>query len=172
MFRTLIYPSWGACDYSAELPHWLYCSWFDVCWSFSVVGLEWCFSLQHYPVPLSRNLRTVTSWNPLGPFGPVTGMLYLLPSPRKSQNISVTAICSCCDARDLTKPSLLRNFTITIISCRRTGVKKACVVCSTSYLHMMHFFTTNESVGIETWKYIHYILLGVKATAWIKLSYF
>jgi len=40
-FRTLIYPSSGACDYSVELPHWLYCSWFDVCWSFGVVGLEW-----------------------------------------------------------------------------------------------------------------------------------
>ena len=31
MFRTLIYPSSGACDYPVELPHWLYCSWFDVC---------------------------------------------------------------------------------------------------------------------------------------------
>ena len=41
MFRTLIYPSSGACDYSVELPHWSYCSWFDVCWSFGVVGLEW-----------------------------------------------------------------------------------------------------------------------------------
>ena len=56
MFLTLIYPSSGACDYSVELPHWSYCSWFDVCWSFGVVGLEWypccrlkqlCFSLQH-----------------------------------------------------------------------------------------------------------------------------
>ena len=37
----LIYPSSGACDYSVELPHWSYCSWFDVCWSFGVVGLEW-----------------------------------------------------------------------------------------------------------------------------------
>jgi len=26
MFRTLIYPSSGAYDYSVELPHWLYCS--------------------------------------------------------------------------------------------------------------------------------------------------
>ena len=34
MFRTLIYPSSGACDYSVELPHWSYCSWFDVCWEF------------------------------------------------------------------------------------------------------------------------------------------
>jgi len=41
MFRTLIYPSSGACDYSVELPHWSYCSWFVVCWSFGVVGLEW-----------------------------------------------------------------------------------------------------------------------------------
>ena len=57
MFRTLKYPSSVACDYSFELPHWAYCPWFDVCWSFSVVGLEWypccrlkhklCFSLQH-----------------------------------------------------------------------------------------------------------------------------
>ena len=29
VFRTLIYPSSGACDYSFELPHWSYCSWFD-----------------------------------------------------------------------------------------------------------------------------------------------
>ena len=41
MFRTLIYPSSGACDYSVELPHWSYSSWFDVCWGFGVVGLEW-----------------------------------------------------------------------------------------------------------------------------------
>ena len=48
MFRTLIYPLSGACDYSVELPHWSYCSWFDVCWSFGVVGLEWylCCRLQ------------------------------------------------------------------------------------------------------------------------------
>jgi len=40
MFRTLIYPSSGACDYSVELTRWSYCSWFDVCWGFGVVGLE------------------------------------------------------------------------------------------------------------------------------------
>jgi len=45
MFRTLIYPSSGACDYYVELPHWSYCSWFDVCWSFDVVGLEWYHSV-------------------------------------------------------------------------------------------------------------------------------
>jgi len=40
MFRTLIYPSLAAYDYSVELPHWSFCSWFDVRWSFGVVGLE------------------------------------------------------------------------------------------------------------------------------------
>jgi len=40
-FRTLIHPSSGACDYSVELPHWSYCSWFDVCWSLGVVELGW-----------------------------------------------------------------------------------------------------------------------------------
>ena len=49
MFRTLVYPSSVACDYSIELPHCSYCSWFDVCWSFGVVGLQWypCCSLKH-----------------------------------------------------------------------------------------------------------------------------
>jgi hypothetical protein len=37
MFRTLIYPSSGACDYSVELPHWSFCSWFAVCWRFGAV---------------------------------------------------------------------------------------------------------------------------------------
>jgi len=31
----------------------------------------------HHPVPLSRNLGTLTFWNPLGHSGPVTGLLYL-----------------------------------------------------------------------------------------------
>ena len=31
----------------------------------------------HHPVPLSRNLGTLTSWNPQSPSGPVMGLLYL-----------------------------------------------------------------------------------------------
>ena len=61
MFRALIYPSSGACDYSVELPHWSYYSWFDVCWRFGVVGLEWypCCRLQHgyHSKPTSPNLQ-------------------------------------------------------------------------------------------------------------------
>ena len=65
MFRTLIYPSSGACDYSVELPYWSYCSWFDVCSSFGVVGLEWypCCRLKHNntdttPTQPHRNCNT------------------------------------------------------------------------------------------------------------------
>jgi len=29
----------------------------------------------HHPVPLSRNLETLTSWNPVGPSGPEMGLL-------------------------------------------------------------------------------------------------
>ena len=60
MFRTLIYPSSGACDYSVELPHWSHFSSFDVCWRFSVVGLEWSgWSLQHgyHPNPTTPKLQ-------------------------------------------------------------------------------------------------------------------
>ena len=58
MFRTLIYLSSGAFNYSVELPHWSYCSWFDVCWSFGVVGLEWYQRCKLQPatrIPLQLN---------------------------------------------------------------------------------------------------------------------
>ena len=42
MFRTLIYPSSGACDCVAELPHRSFCSQFVVCWSFGAAGFGWC----------------------------------------------------------------------------------------------------------------------------------
>jgi len=42
MFRTLIHPSSGTCDYSVELPHWSYCSWLDLS-GIRVAG----FSLPH-----------------------------------------------------------------------------------------------------------------------------
>jgi len=62
-FRTLIYPSSGACDFSVQLPHWSYCSWFDVCWSFGVVGLEWypCCRLKH--ILMSETYWAHKKWN-------------------------------------------------------------------------------------------------------------
>ena len=38
MFRTLIYPSWGACDCAVELPHRSFCSQFVVCWRFGAAA--------------------------------------------------------------------------------------------------------------------------------------
>ena len=68
MFRTLIYPSSGTCDYSVELPHWSYCYWFDVCWSFGVVGLEWypCCTLKLQPatrIPLQPKCILCYRWS-------------------------------------------------------------------------------------------------------------
>jgi len=40
MFRTLIYPSSGACDCAVELPHQSLCSRFVVCWRFGAAGFE------------------------------------------------------------------------------------------------------------------------------------
>jgi hypothetical protein len=37
----------------------------------------WGWQPYHYPVPLSWNLGTLTSWNPLGHSRPVMGLLYL-----------------------------------------------------------------------------------------------
>jgi len=37
----------------------------------------YCWQPYHLPVPLSRNLGTLTSWNPLGHSRPVTGLIYL-----------------------------------------------------------------------------------------------
>ena len=41
MFRTLIYPSSGACDSVVELPHRSPCSQFVVCWRFAAAGFGW-----------------------------------------------------------------------------------------------------------------------------------
>jgi len=45
----------GTSDYSVELPHWPYCSWFDVCWSFSVV----VFQPNHTETPTHIEPRTI-----------------------------------------------------------------------------------------------------------------
>ena len=42
MFRTLIYPSSGACDCVDELPYRPSCSQFVVCWRFGAAGFRWC----------------------------------------------------------------------------------------------------------------------------------
>jgi len=46
----------------------------------------WCVRLTtyHHPVPLSRNLGTLTSWNPLGLSRPVMGLIYIYLLQRKN----------------------------------------------------------------------------------------
>ena len=48
----------------------------------------------HYPVPFSRNLGALTSWNPLGLSRPVMGLLYLLllllHLPYHQQNLTIS----------------------------------------------------------------------------------
>jgi len=40
MFRTLIYPSSGACDCAVELPHRSFCSRFVVSWRFGYINIR------------------------------------------------------------------------------------------------------------------------------------
>jgi len=47
----------------------------------------------HHPVPLSRNLGTLTSWNPLGPSGPVTGLLYLYHNHVSYISFKIVPLC-------------------------------------------------------------------------------
>ena len=51
----------GACDYSVELPHWFYCTWFDMCWSFGVVGMEWYSSQPHWNSNTHRTKNNTTN---------------------------------------------------------------------------------------------------------------
>ena len=44
----------------------------------------------HHPVPLSRNLGTFSSWNPLGHSRPVTGLLYLFTVFTTARRLSLS----------------------------------------------------------------------------------
>jgi len=39
MFRALLCPSSGACDYAVDLTHWSFCSWFAVGWRLGAFNL-------------------------------------------------------------------------------------------------------------------------------------
>ena len=57
-FRTLIYPSSGACDFSVVSPHWL-CVLVSMCVSFGVASLGWypCGRLSDINISIIRSLR-------------------------------------------------------------------------------------------------------------------
>jgi hypothetical protein len=59
MFRTLIYPSSGACDCVVESPHRSSCSQFVVCWRFGAAGFEW-YSFCRLSAPTFRDNLSVS----------------------------------------------------------------------------------------------------------------
>ena len=63
MFRTLIYPSSGACDCVDELPHRSSCSQFVVCWSFCCGWYLVVFVLQAEAQVLQPAKRTPPNTN-------------------------------------------------------------------------------------------------------------
>ena len=54
MFRTLIYPSSGACDCAVELPRQPFCSRSVVCWRFGAAGFAWCPCCRLQPATRTR----------------------------------------------------------------------------------------------------------------------
>ena len=68
MFRALICPSSGVCDYFVELPHWLYCFWIAVflesgCGSAGVVSAETAGSPDTTPAESHPDSKTQQSKN-------------------------------------------------------------------------------------------------------------
>jgi len=100
-----------------------------------------CVSLTtyHHPVPLLRNLGTLTSWNTLGPSGPVTGLLYLYLYPSfKTRFVSpvipyfiLVTLAQCCPFRivdlhfDIPKDSIHHR--------RSTGSRKLFPTCTPTF---------------------------------------
>jgi len=80
MFRTLIHPSSGACDFPIVSPHLVVCSCFDVCWSFGVVGLGW------YPCGRPKQAQHVSGIN-----------TSIIRSLRLFYCITTLVVCSCSD---------------------------------------------------------------------------
>jgi hypothetical protein len=76
------------------------------CWVYFLgVKSDRCVRLTTYPhpVPLSRNLGTLTSWNPLGLSRPVMGLLYLYlyPCPRRKPGTPWIRSKKQCTLRDV-----------------------------------------------------------------------
>ena len=67
----------------------------SISWGVKAAG-AWGWQPYHHPVPLSRNLGTLNSWNPLGLSRPVTGLIYLftlLSLPALSETLWKRTVC-------------------------------------------------------------------------------
>ena len=83
----------GACDYSVELPHGSYCSWFDVCWNFGVVGLEW--------YPCCRLKQPDRDCVPNRPRWREVAVPVLRTVPEAAVTVFSTPDDGCCDTRNM-----------------------------------------------------------------------
>ena len=76
----------------------------------------------HHPVPLSRNLGTFTSWNPLGHSGPVMGLNYLVGrsaafNPATVQNTQPRLSASSCLFRHAIQSGLAEAYAFSVPGC-------------------------------------------------------
>jgi len=61
MFRALIGPSSGVCDYVVELPHWPYCSWIAVCWRQGEAGSPDTTPAEPHPISNTQESKNNTA---------------------------------------------------------------------------------------------------------------
>jgi hypothetical protein len=98
----------------------------------------------HHPGPLSRNLRTLTSWNPLGHPRPVTGLLYLLTYGVITAYSTSLAIC--CRTHCRRKAPTKRIWQIKLLFC--------CRICKTYTISVQGTSVIKMAVLIsEEWKH-------------------
>ena len=92
MFRTLIYPSSGACNCAVELPHRSFCSRFVVCWRFGAAGFEWCPCCRLQPAtrtPLNPKNRTKASGNLHNDLSTFIGEVTTIEPKRTKQHLMI-----------------------------------------------------------------------------------
>jgi len=102
----------------------------------------------HHPVSLSRNLGTLTSWNPLGPSGPVTGLLCIFTFLHDDRHICfITSRSILLRMRNVSNKSCTENQTTCFVfnnfffrkSCRLwDNVEEYCKVGQATDNNMAH----------------------------------
>ena len=80
-----------------------------------------CLQPYHHPVPLSWNLGTLTSWNPLGHFRPVTGLIYLFTNVHLGNDENVSCYYTSIHGRLRLKRDGTRAETRFHLSAKRTS---------------------------------------------------
>ena len=148
MFRTLIYPSSWACDYSVELPHWSYCSWFDVCWSFGVVGLEW-YPYCRLSLLMSETCWAHKKWNKIASdiklvfYSSTITMMHGPVNIRQEYVVNATIWGYC---RQFRPVHVNKNWTLNLLKRNTHCVKSEIVVCTGDRRNLSSFKSSSVHV--------------------------